>query len=136
MSEKHGYVAWSELMTRDTAAARSYYSDVCGWDYTAMTMDGGADYFVALSGGKEVVGIMDMTDVPGFEDVPPHWFTYLGVADVDEAVNKTQVAGGDVIRAPFDVPGIGRIAIIKDPTGAPLGLIAEAASPEQALSNG
>lgn len=136
MSAKHGYIAWSELMTRDIAAARAYYTDVCGWDYHAMTMDDGTDYLVALSDGQEVAGIMDMADVPGFEDVPPHWFTYLGVADVDDAVTKTKRSGGEIIRAPFDVPGVGRIAIVKDSTGAALGLITEAGTADETPSHG
>lgn len=126
MSAGHGYIAWCELMTRDTASAQAYYADVCGWDYTSMTMDDGTEYLVAVSSGKEVAGIMDITDVPGLDDVPAHWFTYLGVDDVDAAVTNTKVAGGDIIREPFDVPGVGRIAIVKDPTGAALGLISEA----------
>ncbi|MGI9384778.1 MAG: hypothetical protein ACR2PO_16625 [Methyloligellaceae bacterium] len=30
--------------------------------------------------------------------------------------------GGEVLRQPFDVPGVGHIAIIKDPQGAALGI--------------
>ena len=131
MADRHGYVAWSELMTRDTEAAKAYYAQTCGWEYHAMKMDGGADYFVALSGGQGVAGIMDMSGMPQFENVPPHWFTYLGVADVDAATAKTESAGGQIIRPPFDVPGIGRIAIVMDPAGAALGLITEVENPEE-----
>jgi predicted enzyme related to lactoylglutathione lyase len=55
--------------------------------------------------------------------MPPHWMTYVAVDDVDGAVRTTREAGGTVHREPFDVEGVGRIAIIADPTGAVLGIM-------------
>ena len=37
-----------------------------------------------------------------------------------------KAAGGEIRRPPFDIPGIGRIAMIADPTGAALGLMTPA----------
>ena len=135
MGETNGYVAWNELMTRDVEAAKKYYAKVCGWAYHPMTMEGGQEYFVALLDGEGVAGIMDIADIPAYDKMPAHWFTYLGVADVDDEVSKTEDMGGEIMRYPFDVPGIGRIAIVKDPGGAALGLITEAAQPEEASSD-
>ncbi len=53
--------------------------------------------------------------------MPEHWFTYIAVDDVDSRVAKVEAAGGMVIRPPFDVPGVGRIAIVKDKGGAVCG---------------
>ena len=127
MSQSHGSVAWSELMTRDLDAARDYYGKVCGWSFETMKMDNGQDYIVASCHGRQTAGLMDMTGDDAFADLPPHWFTYLGVDDVDEATRQTRDAGGRVIRDPFDVAGVGRIAIVADPTGAAFGLITEEA---------
>ena len=44
-------------------------------------------------------------------------------------MSRVQAAGGAVLRAPFDVPGVGRICIITDPGGARLGLMTPAAPP-------
>ncbi|MCK0150632.1 VOC family protein [Marivita sp. S6314] len=129
MGERTGYVAWSELMTRDTKAACDYYAETCGWTFDTMKMDGGQDYFIAMQDGKGVAGIMDIAGIPNYEDTPAHWFTYLGVSDVDAQVAKTSQMGGTVLRPPFDVPGIGRIAIVMDPGGAAFGFITEADGP-------
>ncbi len=51
------------------------------------------------------------------------WLSYLPVADVDSAAEHTRAAGGAVLLAPFDMPKIGRGAIVIDPQGAPLGLL-------------
>ena len=126
MSKRTGYVAWSELMTHDTKAVRDYYAATCGWTFQTMKMENGQDYFVAMRDGQGVAGIMDMAGIPGYENMPAHWFTYLGVADVDAEVAKTEEMNGTVVRPPFDVPGIGRIALVKDPGGAPFGFITQA----------
>jgi len=122
MSRTHGTIWWSELMTREPDVACVYYAGIAGWSYEAMPTSGGK-YHVASAQGRPVAGIMDMTDLPGMEAVPPHWFTYIAVDDVVAAVAATRAAGGAVIKDVFEVPGIGRIAIIADPAGAAVGII-------------
>ncbi|MDT8853965.1 VOC family protein [Paracoccaceae bacterium Fryx2] len=122
MSDTHGMIWWSELMTREPEAATAYYGSVAGWTFADMPMEGGA-YMVASREGRPVAGIMDMTDLPGMDELPPHWFTYIAVDDVEAAVAATLAAGGAVIKDVFSVPEVGRIAIISDPTGAALGIM-------------
>ncbi|MBY6154156.1 VOC family protein [Vannielia litorea] len=120
MSLNHGKVWWSELMTHDAAAARAFYEQTCGWRFETVRMSEG-DYHVAHVHGAAVAGIMDL---PGsMAGVPPHWFTYLAVDDVDASVAAIGDLGGEVVRPPFDVPEAGRIAIVKDPSGATVGLM-------------
>jgi predicted enzyme related to lactoylglutathione lyase len=126
MSETHGRIIWSELMTRDPEAAKAYFGKVAGWTYEAMTMAEGT-YHVASTGGAMVAGIMNIADMPGMEGLPPHWFTYIGVDDVDAAVAATRASGGQVHREPWDVPGVGRIAIVGDPSGATVGIMTPSA---------
>jgi uncharacterized protein len=127
MSDTHGAIWWSELMTRDVAAARDYYAAICGWSFEDMPMDGGEDYHCAMKAGRPTAGIMDMTGLTGMDETPPHWFTYIAVDDVDAAAQATEAAGGTIIRPPFDVPGVGRIVIVTDPAGAAVGLMTPAA---------
>ena len=47
--------------------------------------------------------------------------SYLAVDDVDARVKKAQAAGATLMRPIFDVPGVGRIAILKEPGGAGIG---------------
>ena len=122
MDSTHGMIWWSELMTRDVAAARRYYEDLAGWSFSTMPM-GEETYHLASRNGQPIAGMMDMSKTPGMENVPPHWFTYIAVEDVDAAVAATRTAGGRVIKDVFEVPDTGRIAIIADPTGAALGIM-------------
>ncbi|MCG8558902.1 MAG: VOC family protein [Hyphomicrobiales bacterium] len=126
---EHGSIWWTELMTSDTEGARRFYSEAIGWTPSVVAMgdmseppgEGEEGYTVFMLGDTAVCGAMKM-DGPRFEGVPPHWFTYVAVDDVDAAARKVAELGGEVLRAPFDVPQVGRIAIIKDPQGAVLGL--------------
>ncbi|MEE4118331.1 MAG: VOC family protein [Paracoccaceae bacterium] len=125
MSQLHGTVWWSELMTRDVDAAKAYYERVCGWHFDEMPMEEGV-YHLAIAHGRPVAGVMDMTGLDGMEEVPPHWFTYIAVDDLDAALREATEAGGQVMRPPFDVPEAGRIAIVADASGAALGLMVPA----------
>ena len=49
---------------------------------------------------------------------PPHFMTYVAVDDVDENSKLAQELGATIIRGPMDIPNVGRICIIQDPTGA------------------
>lgn len=124
MSETHGAVFWTELMTRDTAGAMAYYGDVCGWTFTTVPdPSGSGDYHLGWRNGQPVVGIMDMTGLDGADDTQPYWMSYFAVDDLDRAVERTHAAGGRLLRPVFEVPGTGRIALAMDPTGALIGLM-------------
>ena len=119
---KHGMVHWSELMTRDLEAAKTYYTSICGWQIDEVPMPDGNMYYLGMKDDVPMAGMMQM-DGPQFEGTPPHWMTYLAVNDVDAAVQHTKDAGGEVLQDSFDVGGVGRIAILKDPTGAVIGFM-------------
>lgn len=109
-------------MTRDVPAARSWYEAVCGWRFDEMPMPEGT-YHVAMAHGKAVAGVMDLDDLPDMGEVPAHWFTYLAVDDLEAALAAARGAGGAVLREPFEVPDVGRIALVRDAGGAALGLM-------------
>ncbi|MCY4180590.1 MAG: VOC family protein [Litoreibacter sp.] len=122
MSEMHGTVHWTELNTHDVEKAKAYYETVCGWSFDSMPMPEGM-YHVGKIGDQMVAGIFDISSMPEMAELPSHWLTYLAVDDVDAAVAQTKAAGGQVYREPWEVEGVGRIAIVADPTGAGFGLM-------------
>jgi predicted enzyme related to lactoylglutathione lyase len=50
--------------------------------------------------------------------LPPHWNSYVTVANADEATKKAASLGAKVLAPPFDVMEHGRMAVLQDPTGA------------------
>lgn len=119
---QHGHFYWNELMTRDVERAKSFYGTTIGWRFEAMPMEDGGTYWVCKDGAEPVGGIFDISQ-EHFEGVPANWFAYLAVDDVDARVARATAAGAELMRPIFEIPGVGRIAILKDPTGAGLGWI-------------
>jgi len=118
---EHGSFYWNELTTNDVKTAKKFYRATLGWTFDGMKMPTGT-YWVAKSGEKMVGGIFDTTGTD-MVDLPEHWLSYIAVDDVDKRVVKAKKAGAKVIRPPFDVPTIGRIAILKQPGGGVVGWI-------------
>jgi hypothetical protein len=119
---KQGAFVWNELLTRDVEGAKRFYATLAGWTYKPMAMPGGGTYWVAERDGQAKGGIMAMpAELPA--TVPAHWFEYLEVADVDATVRTACANGGKEIHPAMDIPDVGRIGFIEDPTGARLGLL-------------
>jgi predicted enzyme related to lactoylglutathione lyase len=116
----HGSFCWNELTTHDPAQAKKFYADIIGWTFDPMTMQDGGTYWVAKVGDKMVGGIVEMKG-PEFAEICDNWMPYLSVDHVDERVKRATAAGASLMRPLFDIPGIGRIAILREPGGAVVG---------------
>ena len=126
MSGSHGTFYWNELMTRNIERARKFYADTIGWSFDGMPMPGGGGtYWVATMDGESVAGILDI-GTPEFAQVPECWMSYLAVDDVDARAKKAVAAGAKLMKPIFDVPGVGRIAVLMEPGGAGVGWITPA----------
>ena len=118
MSDDHGRFIWYELITTDPKAAQDFYGAVVGWTFEDMPGGGGMTYTVASADGNGVGGLMLIPPEAKAMGAPPHWSGYVCVDDCDAAADKIKGLGGAVIRAPDDIPGIGRFAVVADPHGA------------------
>ena len=121
MSGEQGVFYWNELMTRDPEAAKAFYAKTLGWRYESWGQESDG-YFVAMLNNRPVAGIFNMSS-PEFEGVPENWFSYISVDDVDGTVEKVKAEGGKLLKPLFDVPQVGRIAIVQDSNGAVIGMI-------------
>jgi uncharacterized protein len=122
----HGNFYWNELMSHDVAQAKTFYAQTIGWTFEEMPMPG-RTYWVAKMSGIPVAGIFPM-EGPDFAGMPDQWVSYVAVDDVDARVDKARAAGAKIMRLPFDVPGVGRIAIMREPGGAMVAFITPANS--------
>ena len=116
----HGNFYWNELMTHDVERAKKFYGATVGWTFESMPMPEGGAYWVANMNGEPVGGIFLMSG-PDFLGVPDSWMSYLAVDDVDARLKKAVASGAQVCREPFEVPGVGRIAVLEEPGGAMVG---------------
>lgn len=108
-----GGFIWYDVMTSDMQASEAFYRQVVGWD--AQAFPGETPYTVLNLPGSQtgVAGIM-----PSPEGAPRMWNGYIYVDDVDASAQQVSEAGGAIHRQPWDIPGVGRMAVASDPQGA------------------
>jgi uncharacterized protein len=109
-----GTFSWVDLSTSDASAAKSFYGELLGWEFEDNEIPGGTIYTMCAIDGDHVCGIAEQ------KEVPPHWNSYVTVADADAAVAKAKELGATVIEEAFDVMDTGRMGVFSDPTGAAL----------------
>ncbi|MFE4194787.1 VOC family protein [Paenarthrobacter sp. NPDC056912] len=109
-----GTMIWNELQTNDVPKAVAFYEAVTGC--TSETSPAGdlRRYTSLLVDGRRIAGALKLP----IEGLSPFWMTYFNVQDVDDAVEQAVDLGSHVIAPAFDVPGIGRMAVLMDPAGA------------------
>lgn len=116
----HGDFGWRDLMTDDVDSACAFYTEVIGWSTEVMDI-GKGPYTVFKIGDRPVAGLMGKG--PSASDAPTAWTSYVTVDDVDMRAAKVADAGGTVVVPPIDIPTVGRMAVIQDPTGGCIGII-------------
>ncbi len=113
-----GTPSWIDLSTSDRAAAKDFYNALFGWSYDDQDAGPGATYTMAGKNGHPVAGMADLMKEQADQGIPPHWQTYVTVADADATAAAAPKAGGMVLAGPFDVVDAGRMAVLADPTNA------------------
>ena len=111
-----GNFSWNELMTSDVDKAGSFYSNLFGWEATPMP--GGMPYTIFKNGNISAGGMM-RSPQPG---APSQWVAYVTVANTDASAAAAVKLGAKLCMEPKDIPGVGRIALLADPTGAVFGI--------------
>jgi len=104
---------WNELQTRDSAAAKTFYTQVFDWGYAED--DHGYGMFKA--GDRIQAGMMQM-DENWDASIPSNWAVYFMVTDVAAYVTKAQELGGNIIVPVTSAGEMGKFAVVQDPQGA------------------
>jgi predicted enzyme related to lactoylglutathione lyase len=115
-----GSFIWYELMTTDPDGAKAFYDAVVGWDIGPAAPEFKGYRMINRSDGKAAGGVLPLTDEMQQHGARPMWLGYVNVLDTDNSVAAIEKAGGKVLMPAFDIPNIGRIAMVADPQGAPL----------------
>jgi predicted enzyme related to lactoylglutathione lyase len=117
--EARGDFIWYELLTGDIGGAKRFYDAVVGWNVQERS-DFPNDYrMIGRSDGKFAGGAMQLTDEMKQHGGRPIWLGYILVPDVDASVAAIERDGGRAMMPAFDIPGVGRVAMVTDPSGAP-----------------
>lgn len=122
--DQPGSLSWTELYTSDAVAAKEFYGDVFGWQFSDMQMPGGEGTYTLITpaglpqermhGGLMEVRKEDLALTGG----RPYWHPVFHVTDCDAAVAKVTENGGKVQMGPENAEDVGRLAVCLDPFDA------------------
>ncbi len=113
----NGKFIWFDYMANDVNKALAFYCETVGWKAQTIEMADGPYNMLSV---KETPfgGIVNPPEKTATAGAPPYWLSYISTDDVDGVAAKAGELGGIVAKAPFNIPGVGRVAIITDPQGA------------------
>lgn len=132
MPDQSSTFIWYELMTTDPDAAKSFYDKVVGWNIGAESASPGQDYrMIGRSDGGNAGGVLGLSREMQDGGAKPVWLGYVHAPDVDARVAAIEADGGAVQMPATDMPGVGRIAMVADPQGAPFYLMSPTPPPGQ-----
>lgn len=117
-----GTFCWPECGTKDAAGTKKFYSELFGWTWEDIPMGDMGTYHIAHLRGSQVAAMYQLTDEMSAQGIPPHWASYVNVANVDESAKQVESLGGKVMMGPMDVMEHGRMAFVQDPIGAAFAL--------------
>ena len=108
-----------ELNTADPAKAKEFYSKLFAWQLQDVPNPAVPDgtYTLVHVGSGTGGGIM--RQIPGG---PAGWLAYVEVDDIHAATQQANTLGAKIMKDATEVPGMGWLSFIQDPTGAILGL--------------
>jgi predicted enzyme related to lactoylglutathione lyase len=102
--------------------ARAFYGGLLGWMYRDVAMPSESYAFISVD-GTTVGGIASTRGSAS------SWLPYVGVADVGATTAKARALGGEIEIDCQAFLGLGTLSVIRDPTGARVGLWQEARRP-------
>jgi predicted enzyme related to lactoylglutathione lyase len=107
-----------DLETSDADGAKRFYGSLFGWEPEDVSPAEGMTYTILRRDGDAVGGLFEPPADRREAGIPPHWISYVSVESADATASRATELGGEVIAGPFDILDVGRMAMLRDPTGA------------------
>jgi uncharacterized protein len=116
-----------EIPIDDLERAKSFYGSTFGWQLQTMEM-GGGEYTIVMT--TPVDEKTQMPTEPGAinggmtrrDDVTSAPIITIDVEGIDDSLKQIEAAGGSVVQARTEIPGMGAFAYFRDPEGNVMGL--------------
>lgn len=125
-----GTLTWAELVTIKAQRADLFYQGLFGYEGEQFGTAHRSDYSVWFLGGDSVLARVSMIRKYVTPETRPHWLLYLGAdpgIGTDATVHEAIARGGRVRVDPYET-SLGRVAVLRDPTGARFALVDSAST--------
>ena len=106
------------LNTDDPKSAGAFYQALFGWSMEETPGRVGGTY-IRVQAGDGPGAAISGKPVP---EAPTVWLPYVGVSDIGATVRRVTGLGAEVMTSVTPIPGIGSFAVLRDPTGAAVGV--------------
>ena len=116
-----GNVTWRDLHSQDIDTDLAFLTDVLGFSTSGMDMPNGK-YHLLNAGTASRAGAMAGMHA----GAPSFWLAWVKVDSVDDTLARITSHNGEVVAPAWDAPGVGRMAIAKDPAGVTFGIMTPA----------
>lgn len=114
-----GAFCWVGLATSDPDGAERFYERLFGWEGEQLSARELGSYTLLRRDGLDVAILYRQMPEARAAGAPPHWTSFISVENADATAARADALGGAaVFRETFDVLDAGRVAPIRDPTGA------------------
>ena len=117
-SHAPGSFSWAELATTDQASGVAFYAALFDWAVDESPVGPGETYSMFQLRGRPVAAAYTMRPEERQAGAPPHWNMYVTVSSADDSAKRAEALGGTIVAPPFDVMDVGRMAVLRDPSGA------------------
>lgn len=109
---------WHELLANNADRALGFYEAAFGYRVESLKKNPSSEYRVLWSAGEPRAGILQNP----FENARSAWVPYVRVDDPAALAERVAELGGRVIVAPRPEVREGTLAVVLDPSGAPVAL--------------
>jgi predicted enzyme related to lactoylglutathione lyase len=109
-------VAWFDITAKDSKKSYKFYGELFGWN---IQHDDSMNYGMVDTGSTE--GIPGGIGEAGDEGTPGI-VLYVAVDNAEDSIKQAERLGGKKEVPPYEIPGIGTMAVCKDPDGNRVGL--------------
>ena len=110
-----------EIPTTDVEAAKKFYSNVFGWEFSSYPIEQGEDYWMIMTGKQGTPGIDGGFYRP--DGKLSGTVNTIDVENIDTAIAKVKANGGSVVYPKAHLEGVGWLAYVKDPSGVLFGMM-------------
>jgi predicted enzyme related to lactoylglutathione lyase len=112
---------WSSLLASDAGKDAAFYQQVFGYDVFELPSDDNLEHLILSEGNYARASVHTLpTDEHRRH---PHWLYFVRVVDTAQAAASAEALGGHVLVASHKDRQGNRVAVVADPTGAPIGLM-------------
>jgi uncharacterized protein len=109
--------AWIDITASDAGRSRDFYAGLFGWPIDVVEE---MDYGVVAPGAERLPGGIGQAG-DGHRH-PVGMVTYFTVDDVPASLERAIALGATAAVEPWEVPGMGTMAVVLDPDGTRVGL--------------